>query len=73
MSQNLNEYLKDNGWTRSSAVYTKKYSTYFEMIELGDMGDCMWIKHFLNTDPAKRAFFSYPENLIEFLKEKAND
>lgn len=67
------QYLKNNGWSGSNAEYTKKSSIYFEMIELGDMGDYMWSKHFLNTDPVEYAFFSHPESLIEFLKEKTDD
>jgi hypothetical protein len=69
----LTEYLKESGWSGSHTEFTRKSSIYFETIKTGDMGDYVWSKHFLNTNPVELAFFSYTENLIEFLKEKAND
>jgi len=69
----LTKYLKESGWSGSRAEFTRKSSIYCETIKTGDMGDYMWSKYFLNTDPVEYAFFSYPENLIEFLKEKTND
>ena len=72
MSQatDLAQYLKENGWDGTSAEYTKTNKEYSEKIELGDMGDYMWSKQYLNTKLVKHRFFSYPESLVKFLKEK---